>query len=161
VLLPLDAPCDAANARDHCGPSLGCIANRCRPESCDKAEVLGGSSPFVFVADTTGARNLHGGTCGDGGDGGSRGNEKIYRLDLAAGVANMRVSTESPDTDYDTLVYVRGSCDGAELACNDDANADHNSIVDTGPLAAGSYFIFIDAFGPQSGRATVTITLTP
>jgi hypothetical protein len=161
VLLPEGAACDDNNGRDICGPSLGCMSGTCQPESCDSAFVLGGSSPFVEIADTRTQPNLHGGTCGDGGDGGARGNEMIYRLDLASSVSNVHVSTDSPDTNFDTLVYVRAGCTGTELACNDDATPDNYSIVDTGPLTAGSYFIFVDAFGPQSGLATVTITLTP
>ncbi len=160
VMLPLGATCDPTNARDRCAPSLGCMNGTCQPESCDSAEVLGGNSPFVLVAKAFQERNLHGGSCGDGGDGGSRANEKIYRLDLASAIANLNVTTAGPDTDFDTLVYVRAGCTGPELACNDD-DSTLDAVVDTGPLAAGTYFIFIDGFGPYSGTATVTITITP
>lgn len=161
VLLPQGAACDAASSRDICGPSLGCMAGTCQPESCDSAFVLGGASPFTVIADTRAQPNLHGGTCGDGGDGGSRAGEMIYRLDLASPVSDLTVSTDSPDTDYDTLVYIRAGCTGTEVACDDDGAANNNSLATTGPLAAGSYFLFIDGFGPQTGLATVTITLTP
>jgi hypothetical protein len=50
-------------------------------------------------------------------------------------------------SDFDTVLYLRdGSCEGAELACNDDAGGSHSAVVRQ--LAAGqTVLVVIDTFG--------------
>src|SRR5690606_12092711 len=112
-------------------------------------------------ASTSSAQNLHAGSCGHANDGGLRAPEVVIAVTLADAVSNMIVNTDSSATNYDTLVYIRAGCQGPEVACNDDGGADRRARVQTGPLPADQYFVFVDGFGTSSGDAEVTITLVP
>jgi hypothetical protein len=164
VLLPASAPCVDAAPRDRCGPELACQAGHCAAAGCSITEVLSGASSYERIVATGAAPNLHAGTCGQGNDGGTRAPEVIYELTLPAAVTNVHVSTANAQTDYDTLIYVRASCAGSEIACDDDSGTTTvmiSSTLDTGPLAAGSYLVFVDGFATSSGTADVTIDITP
>jgi hypothetical protein len=137
------------------------MTGTCAAAGCIIEETLTGATTYERTVATSGAFNRHAGTCGEGNDGGARGPEKIYQVAIASPVTNMHVSTRNPATDYDTLIYVRHDCSGAEVACNDDSGADNLSDLDTGALTAGNYDVFVDGFATHSGTADVTITITP
>jgi hypothetical protein len=162
TLLPAGAPCDPTNVRDRCGADLVCTGT-CTPASCTITQALSGSTTYMVTADTsTGAVNDHAATCGDAHDGGVRAAERVYTVDVASSISDLVVSTDDAATTYDTLVYVRASCLGPEITCDDDSGTiSLRSIAHTGPLAAGTYYVFIDGFGHATGSASVTITLTP
>jgi hypothetical protein len=159
VLMPAGQPCTATGL-DRCAPELACNTT-CMAAGCAVAETLSGSNSYERVVSTQTATNLHAGTCGQGNDGGVRAPEVIYTFQLATAVTNVHVSTNNAQTNYDTLVYVRSGCGGAEIACNDDSGSNKESDLDTGALGAGSYDVFVDGFGTRSGTADVTITVTP
>ena len=161
LLLPLGAPCEPNTVGRRCGPELTCANAACMPATCDIAQVLGGSA--TITADTRLAPNVHAASpaCGEGDDGGQRGPELVYTLNLTASASDVEISTVSPQTDYDTLVYMRMGCNGAQVACDDDASNSLQADAHSGPLAPGTYSIFIDGFSTSSGKATVTITVTP
>ena len=64
---------------------------------------------------------------------------------------------------YDTLVCVESACDGPLIACNDDASGypEGASDLHTGPLPAGTYYVFVDGYDGAIGTAGVTIDATP
>jgi hypothetical protein len=164
TLLPAAATCDAMNGRDICAPELSCSGGTCMPAACPLADSLSGANTYSRTATTTGAPARHAGSCGEGFDGGTRAPEVIYQLIIpVGGVANVRVSTDSPMTDYDSLIYMRRlTCTGVEVGCDDDAiDGAGPSQFDTGPISAGDYYIFVDGFGTRSGTATLTVTITP
>lgn len=163
VLLPEGAACNPATPRERCGASLACTGGVCTRSACNLVEDLTGPGPFVVNTNTAdaSAENLHAGTCGDASDGGLRAPEAVIGVTLANPVSNMIVSTDFVATTYDTLVYVRAGCQGAEIVCNDDGGSGLRARVQTGPLPADKYFVFIDGFGTNKGDAQVTITLVP
>ncbi|MCK6551504.1 hypothetical protein L6R52_37050, partial [Myxococcota bacterium] len=61
---------------------------------------------------------------------------------------------------FDTVLYVRdGACDGAELACNDDASGLQSSVTLT--LAAGQVLVvYVDAYGSGAAGSWV-LNVTP
>ncbi|MCB9527278.1 MAG: hypothetical protein H6701_02615 [Myxococcales bacterium] len=63
---------------------------------------------------------------------------------------------------HDTVIHLRRVCDDAlsELACNDDFNG-LNSQISLARLDPGTYFLFLDGFGGNSGTGTVDIVITP
>jgi hypothetical protein len=164
TLLPISATCDLSNGRDRCAPGLTCTSNTCTTAACPLAGTLSGANSYTRTAVTTSAPANHAGTCGSGFDGGARAPEIIYQLIVPmGGVASVRVSTDSPSTNYDTLIYMKQfTCTGPEVGCADDPISGAGpSLFDTGPLAAGNYYIFVDGFGTRSGTADLTVTITP
>jgi hypothetical protein len=68
-------------------------------------------------------------------------------------------------TSYDTVMYVRrGSCAGAELACNDDTtgcptatNTYHGSQLSLDAVAGETYFIIVDGYADRRGTFSLTV----
>lgn len=159
--LPQGATCTGNTTRDRCAADFTCITGTCQPADCAVLETFTTTGTFTRMATTMGD-SLHAGTCAQANDGGARAPEVVYRVALNTGVSNLHVSTDSTMTTYDTLIYVRSGCTGAELGCDDDSGVqDLTSVVDTGPLPAGDYFVFIDGFSVRSGTASITITISP
>lgn len=162
VELPLGASCPGARPYWKCGPDLQCTAGRCVPLCATPANLLSGALTHLIDGTTVNARSLHAGTCGDVGDGGRRAPEVVYLLRLTAAVSNVEVTTDDPATDYDTLLYMRAGCLGAEIDCNDDiGGGNYASRLVTGQLAAGDYYVFADGFANGEGQFRLTITVTP
>jgi hypothetical protein len=163
AIVAAGAACSGSSGFYRCAPEHGCLPapngiTTCQPVGCDAAATY--TSSFTATGDTTGLLNVHAGTCGQGTDGGRRAPEVVYRLDLASAVSNVNVSTINPGTTYDTLIYMRAGCGGAEVGCVDDTSG-VQSMFDTGALAAGTYFIFVDGFADLFGAYEVTVTVSP
>jgi hypothetical protein len=142
-----------------CMPEHLCFDGACVPVVCEPG--VPQTASFVTTSSTAPRPNAHAGTCGASGDGGQRAPEEVHLLALADAVANVFVTTDSAPTDYDTLVYMRLGCSGAEVACDDDTAMSLSSEFDTGPLAAGDYYIFVDGFAGRSGQYELTVVVTP
>jgi hypothetical protein len=162
VLLPLGAACTDADPRERCGAGLQCLGGTCMVSSCVSA-ALSGANPYTASGSTVGTANIYAGSCGPAGDGGIRATETARHLILAAAVSNVHVTTDNPGTDYDTLVYMTQGCNGPEIACDDDSStANLNaSTFDSGPLAAGTYYLYVDGFSQRAGNFELTVTVTP
>ena len=159
VLLPEGAASDPAGGRERRGPELACTGGTCRPAGCTTVGTvpLAPGMAFAFTTTTGNRRNDHAGTCGEGNDGGVRGKELIVEITLTQ-PARLRASTDQPETSYDTLVYIRAGCAGAEIVCDDDGGTSGNrSVATTGTLAPGAYFVFVDAFAYHEGTVRVVI----
>ncbi|TMA29161.1 MAG: hypothetical protein E6J78_03980 [Deltaproteobacteria bacterium] len=87
----------------------------------------------------------------------------------ASGTATLY--TCSPNTKFDTVLYVRSSLYGSELACNDDTsgcgtgdgsyNADHHGSKITMSVTAGqTYYVFVDGYAWSSGGNLGAFQLT-
>ena len=66
---------------------------------------------------------------------------------------------------YDTLLYLRSPCDGAEVVCNDDA---FEFELPDGLWSAfrvevdpGTYYLFIEGFSGDVGEGSVQIDVEP
>jgi hypothetical protein len=90
--------------------------------------------------------------------------ERVFTYRLAA-PGNLRFSTDSPMTNFDTVLYVRrDACMSAEIACNDDGVGATTSLTSTAILRdqpAGVYFVFVDGYGARAGNFVLTATLVP
>jgi Lysyl oxidase len=97
--------------------------------------------------------------------------EHVFRWTPAvSGAAS--ISTCAAAAGFDTVVYVReASCNGTEVACNDDTEAcaigdgcltaDHHGSVVTPSVTAGqTYFIFVDGFAGSCGGSQGAFTLS-
>jgi hypothetical protein len=91
------------------------------------------------------------GTCG------GEGPERSYTFTL-----DRRTRMVARTSGFDTVVYVRAGCDGAERGCHDDVdtNTDRGSRLDV-TLDAGTYVLFVDAYDTTVGAYTLQLTFEP
>ncbi len=106
----------------------------------------------AFDTDTTGRANLFEANCANN----ARGGEQVFALILPE---DTEVDITIIDADYDTALFVRQDCvDGGVAFCDDDGAGDLRSRI-TERLAAGTWFVFVDGFRDNSGRARVRFDL--
>lgn len=164
VELPEGGTCSGTGVPAYwrCGPDLVCLGNRCAPMCAAPTGSLQGGLTYTRNGATSGT-SRHAGSCGDAGDGGRRAPEDMYILSLPTAVTSVEASTDDTVTNFDTLIYMRAGCNGAEVGCNDDVAVGTNfsSRFVTGALAAGDYYVFVDGFGFGSGNYRLSITITP
>jgi hypothetical protein len=63
-------------------------------------------------------------------------------------------------TGWDTVLAVYAACGGAELVCNDDANATLQSQVTFDAIAGTTYIVVIDSYGTTTGDV-LTLGVAP
>jgi hypothetical protein len=136
---PEDLGCDSAGDQDefNSDPSLCGASVRVLP--------LAGPGTVSGSLLQTASNDLISPKCGGSGA------ETVYTFDLAAPRA-LRASTAFPETEIDTVLYVRGACrePATEIACNDDdPNQKGVSTLHVDRLAAGTHFLVVDAFRPN------------
>jgi hypothetical protein len=95
--------------------------------------------------------------------------EQIFQWTPAvSGTATIETCNTAATT-FDTVLYLRGgTCDGPELACNDDTVGCGTSRDGTSPrrgsrltptvTAGQTYLIIVDGFGDQNGSFALTVT---
>jgi hypothetical protein len=132
------------------------------PGECTIAQAFTGAGPFSATANNTSPGSFHAAQLG-ADDGGWYSPETVYTIALAASVSDLEVSTIATSTNYDTLLYVETSCDGQVVGWNDDApgHVAGASDLHTGPLAAGTYYVFVDGYFGAMGTAGLSIDVTP
>lgn len=141
----------------------GCDADaaaRCfEPASCDLRDDLihfdGDAGAVEF--DIAGLPDLYGGTCGA-----SAGPEAIIVVNVDVPSVLTAFIVEA---NYDTLLYLRGDCDGAELICNDDwfdvpADEPLWSSLQL-PVEPGTYYLFVEGYSGDVGQGAVQIDVEP
>jgi hypothetical protein len=101
---------------------------------CARAEPL--REQAYTRGSTRGAASVFDASC----EGRGLGPDRIYTFSLA-GARRVRVREQS---DFDALLSLRSDCDGAELACSDDAPNGHASL--SAELAAGTYYLIVDGY---------------
>lgn len=161
ILRALGHTCGTMPGREICGPDLTCMQGTCQPAACPSASTISvatlGTSNIML--DTTMSLAAHAGSCGEGNDGGVRAPESILTIDLQL-AARLEISTASPLTSFDTLIYLRATCSGPEIVCDDDGGAvsgNGQSTFTTAMLPIGSYLLFVDGFAVRRGTADVTV----
>lgn len=85
----------------------------------------------------------------------------VYRHSATMG-QGLRITTEFPETTYDSIVYVRrDDCTSMmDVACDDDGGdtPSLSSRVEIANAPAGRYFIFVDGAGTGSGPFKLAVT---
>jgi len=123
-------------------------------------------SPIGLGAGSVSGSTVRGEAENQGSCGSSDSKEIVYKLELPK---KQRVQLEV-DPRFDAVLYVRkDECaeTDAEVACNDDAggggrrrgNTAMPSRIDQ-VLEAGTYYVFVDGYGSESGTFRLTTTLT-
>jgi hypothetical protein len=86
--------------------------------------------------------------------------EALVSLKLTSPVSTLTVSTATPETDFDTVLYVLPSCatnSSQALGCNDDTQGFSSTVTLTN-VAAGTYVIVVDSANPQGGHFGLTVS---
>ncbi len=84
--------------------------------------------------------------------------EAVYQIVLTE-TSDVFVTTHG--TKFDTVVYMRRGCCGAEIVCNDNLDNRNTSAINALGLSPGTYDIFVDGAGTASGAYTVDIYASP
>ena len=86
--------------------------------------------------------------------------EAVARLRLTSPVDRLVISTAQPGTTFDTVLYLLPACGGEPVACNDDAAATAYSELSLSNVAAGEYYLVVDAWA-QGGVVELTVRTEP
>lgn len=116
--------------------------------SCADAPLL--TLGTAVTGETTGGSRSSAGSCAQGDS-----PERVFRLVLAERMLVRAVV----DANYDSSLYILGSCGGAELGCNDDAGSQTRSALDV-TLDAGTYFVVVDGYSGREGRFELRVDAT-
>ncbi len=114
---------------------------------------------FTIIGSTIGMPATETGRCG----GDASGSPEIAYAFVAPVSGPVTITTNFPETVFDTIVYVRSSCDGIELACNDDISATAGPSRLTMTMTAGQRaIIFVDGWalrGPAQGYFKLQLSM--
>lgn len=115
-------------------------------DRCDDAEPIEAASQTI--TDT-----LIGYAPWASGECGGRGPERVYTFTLAE-PARIIATSEG----FDTVLYLReATCDGIEIACEDDIAETNRGSRLSAALEPGTYFLFLDAYDADVGSYTLTL----
>ncbi len=132
-------------------PLCDCGGEPCVPglegDACADAQVIEPVSQ-TLTGTLTGYAPLTSGSCGGAGP------DRVFSFTLGA-----ETGFEARSEGFDSVMYLRAGCDGAELDCHDDVDRD----TDRGSrlsrvLAPGTYHLFLDAYDGDVGPYTLTLT---
>jgi len=79
--------------------------------------------------------------------------EAIIKMHVTAPIKSLTLSTDEPETQSDTVLYVQPACSSTTdkvLICNDDTSGFASSVTLTN-LVAGDYFVIVEFVSAQSG----------
>lgn len=130
--------------------ALAVTAVPMEPGICSGPELQLGNGIDVTI---DGAPSRERGSCQ-----GQDGAEQQY-LFVAPRAGRYRFRTEPSGPELDTVLYVRATCAGQELGCNDDTEGVYSTVV--APLESGAEaFVFVDTFDAAArGTARLVVEL--
>ncbi|MBI4509359.1 MAG: PPC domain-containing protein [Deltaproteobacteria bacterium] len=171
--------CDPAGIASRCLRGFRCVMGKCAAVTseteCADAESLDADlsdgSASVTATVLAVEEGFFKGACGAPAQRDHDYPEKVYVFNVPVS-SELVASTESPETTYDTHVYLRkGACNGQEISCNDDVapGSDNRSRLTVPALGPGKYYLFVDmtsesmlAHPAKTPRKLgLTVTLTP
>ncbi len=134
---PLDLGCTAASG----STELECMG---------EADPIGQITTPTTTGDTTGSTDSFAPLCTSGGA------ERVYLLTLPVPVTTLVIDSENSAL-FDTVLTVRDSTCGSELACDDDMGTGNWSLITMSNVAAGTYAITIEGFFGAIGGYAVNV----
>jgi hypothetical protein len=77
---------------------------------------------------------------------GGSGTEAVYELVVAETIPRLIATTNFPETEVDTVLYLRSECreSSTEITCNDDVGVTTASRIRVDELAPGTYYLVVD-----------------
>jgi hypothetical protein len=163
------AACDPAGLASRCAETLRCVSGECVVDSpelacslainltSDLGDGLAARAGAIRVFDP----DLQELSCAF--DSSARSGVVLYRFQLAA-PARLVATTDFPETTFDTVLAVRAAtCDGAELGCADDVDAEGHTFtsrLEIAALPAGAYYLVVDSSSPLPVRGAFRLEVT-
>lgn len=167
-VVALDAACDPDGLASRCAKDLRCVGGACVADSpelacaeaidltADLADGVAVRDDAIFawepdLAQATCAFDLAAGV-----------GERRYRIDVAA-PSTLVARTDLGATDVDTVLTLHeATCDGVELACADDIDAEGHVFTSRleAQVAAGTYVLVVDGSSPLPRRGEVHLEVT-
>mgnify|MGYP000138537073 CR=1 FL=1 len=138
-----------------CGEGEVCQNGNCfvpgEGDQCEGAVEIEAVSQVLSGDTRQGYRNNHQGSCA------GEGPEQVFTFTL-----DSRTRFQAQSFGYDTVLYLRRGCeDDAEVACNDDISRQERNSALIGVLDAGTYFLFMDAFGDVDDAFELALRFDP
>lgn len=118
-------------------------------DQCAEAEAIAAQSQVITGTLTGYAPTMTGGCGGDGPD-------RSWSFEVTA-PTELTARSEG----FDSVLYLRNTCDGPDLACHDDVDrdTDRGSLIRT-TLVPGSYVLVLDAYDSDVDAFTLTLDFT-
>ena len=114
-------------------------------DACDAPTAINGSGDYAGSTANGGA--TYAGSCGRS----AASPEQAFLIQPErSGLASL-----SLDADFDTVMYVRTACEGAEVSCDDDSGAGNASALSFEATAGQAYYVFVDGYNGASGAFTL------
>lgn len=162
-------PCDAQGF-DVCVPGAVCApgevdaTNRCASAAATRASRCA-AAPMLVLGGAPVAGRARGASLWDPPEGCASAERRArpdaaVRLRVPVKTASVTLATDSPGTDFDTVVYVLEGCPASSsqaLACNDD-DAPPASKVVLHDVAPGDYLVVVDALTREGGSFVLRAT---
>ncbi len=86
--------------------------------------------------------------------------ESVVMLKVDHDVSSLTVSTATPETDFDTVLYVLPACASSSsqaLGCNDDTQG-YSSTVTLTNVPAGTYVVVVDSASSRTGHFGLSVS---
>tara|TARA_R110002096_G_scaffold44526_9_gene120316 strand:+ start:8396 stop:9490 length:1095 start_codon:yes stop_codon:yes gene_type:complete len=156
------ATCDALGLTSRCETGFLCSEEQCQAESpalaCSLATPL---TPGIEVGAQTHAyqTDFFQGSCAFKASAGA--GEAFFSFSLTE-TSSIDVTTDLPGTNFDTVLYLKSACEGAELACADDIDPDNSNFLSrlqVSDLPAGDYLIVVDGASNAAPSGSVRLRL--
>lgn len=154
--------CDPLGVASRCDTGLLCVAGQCQAESpslaCSLATTI--TSGSEVTAETHAYQtDFFQGSCAFKTS--ANAGEALFAFTLAE-PSSIDATTDFADTSFDTVLYLRSACEGAELACADDidaANSNFRSRLQAANLPAGDYVLVVDGASNAAPNGRVRLRL--
>ncbi|MBA3541810.1 MAG: pre-peptidase C-terminal domain-containing protein [Deltaproteobacteria bacterium] len=127
----------------------GCSSASGASEACDgEVDPILAITTGTTTGTTIGAANNHAPACGSSTNTGA---DILFTLDLPA-VTSLTLDTDTSDADT-VLSLLTSTCAEPSLDCDDDGgDSSGASLIEVGPLAAGTYIVAVDAYNDVAGN---------
>lgn len=170
---------DDACTADSCGAADECVyepitcsdGDSCTTDSCDTATgcvfepvaVSGDACPSAAIDVSAGGSYTGDTSCAGDDSASACGGAAAPDVHLVFTLGEISdVTIDTVGTMFDAVLAVRASCDGSDLACDDDsAGGTHAQLVQEA-LAPGTYYVVVDGkTGTSGGPWTVNVSIAP
>jgi hypothetical protein len=160
---------DYCSGNGACVPGLPNANNTCQPvttaqsAACKTARVLDTSTDNLLITGYIAGSSLWEPPSGCQLGIGSNNPESVVKLHVAAKTAIITLSTDRPETQVDTILYVATTCGSASpktIGCNDNSDAGGSmSTLTLNNVAAGDYYVIVDTKSHLTGSFGLTVTV--
>ncbi len=134
-------------------PGCESAADPVEANPCGVAEVVDLTENPSHDGTTVGAPEQHVAACG-----GAAGGERVFTFRVDRVLERLIISTDHPETESPTVLYVRRQCGGVDIQCDRGAGETNGTTLTLPRPALGLYFIIVDQ-GARDGGGAFRLTV--